>query len=414
MNILLLSLIFNPDNVSTAQIMAALAEDLQKHGHTVRVVTTTPHFHRDPGMEAAQPLRKWLWKFIQRSDIGPIKVYHIWMPNKSIWPPLRVLSWLWFHAVSVLLACCLRFRPQAIIACSPPITIGLAARLIACLRRAKYIYNVQELYPDIAVNLGYLRNRFLIRLISAIERSIYRRAAAVTSITPAMCAKIRERTAPDKVVLIPNFVDVPSRDELAARHAPPHAGLVITYAGNMGVPQNLGLLVEAVKDLEGVTVRFIGDGGDKKRLLAQAESLGIAGSKVLFEDYRPLTDMPQIYAESDLFYVAQAPTACADGIPSKIYRILGNRKPLLAVSAEGSDLARFVRKTQGGKVVSDFSAATLAATIRALAEHPAQLEEMAEQGYRAVAGAFSRKRVTAQYHQLVRRVAKRRKDEKRA
>lgn len=405
MDILLLSLIFNPDNVSTAQIMAALAEDLQKQGHRVCVVTTTPHYHRDAAMEAAQPLRPWLGRVIQRSEIGEIPVWHIWMPDKSIWPPLRILSWLWFHGASVLLACALRFRPQVLIACSPPITIGLAAWAIAALKRCRYLYNVQELYPDIAVNLGYLKNAWAIRAVSAVERFIYRHAAAVTSITPAMCAKIRERTEPGKVRLIPNFVEVPTADELAARSAPPHAGLVITYAGNMGVPQNLGLLVEAAAQLDAVTIRLIGDGGDRKRLEELARGLGVYGTKVRFEGYRPLSEMPQIYAESDLFYVAQSPQACSDGIPSKIYRILGNRKPLLVVTAAEADLAAFVRETQGGVVVSAFTPEAVAEAIRALA--PAQLAQMAERGYQAMVRDYSRERVTAQYGRLVTELADR-------
>ena len=399
MDILLLSLIFNPDNVSTAQIMAALAEDLQKQGNRVCVVTTTPHYHRDVAMEAAQPLRPWLGRIIQRSEIGEIPVWHIWMPDKSIWPPLRILSWLWFHGASVLLACALRFRPQVLIACSPPITIGLAAWAIAALKRCRYLYNVQELYPDIAVNLGYLKHPWAIRAVSAVERFIYRHATAVTSITPAMCAKIRARTEPGKVRLIPNFVELPTADELAARTSPPHAGLVITYAGNMGVPQNLGLLVEAAAQLDAVTIRLIGDGGDRKRLEALARDLGVYGTKVHFEGYRPLSEMPQIYAESDLFYVAQSPQACSDGIPSKIYRILGNCKPLLVVTAQEADLAAFVRETQGGVVVSAFTPEAVAEVIRSLA--PARLAEMAERGYQAMQRDYSRERVTAQYGRLV-------------
>ncbi|MCI6590965.1 MAG: glycosyltransferase family 4 protein [Lentisphaeraceae bacterium] len=399
MDILLLSLIFNPDNVSTAQIMAALAEDLQKQGNRVCVVTTTPHYHRDVAMEAAQPLRPWLGRIIQRSEIGEIPVWHIWMPDKSIWPPLRILSWLWFHGASVLLACALRFRPQVLIACSPPITIGLAAWAIAALKRCRYLYNVQELYPDIAVNLGYLKHPWAIRAVSAVEHFIYRHATAVTSITPAMCAKIRARTEPGKVRLIPNFVELPTADELAARTSPPHAGLVITYAGNMGVPQNLGLLVEAAAQLDTVTIRLIGDGGDRKRLEALARDLGVCGTKVRFEGYRPLSEMPKIYAESDLFYVAQSPQACSDGIPSKIYRILGNRKPLLVVTAQEADLATFVRETQGGVVVSAFTPEAVAEVIRSLA--PARLAEMAERGYQAMQRDYSRERVTAQYGRLV-------------
>ena len=99
-NVVILSLIFSPDNVSTAQIMAGLAEDLKKGGCGVKVVSTTPHFHRDPSLEAEQPLRWAFWPFVKKSDYHGVRVYHVPMPDKSIWPPLRLLSWIWFHIVS--------------------------------------------------------------------------------------------------------------------------------------------------------------------------------------------------------------------------------------------------------------------------------------------------------------------------
>ena len=208
MNITILSLIFSPDNVSTAQIWSGIAEDLKIVGHNVCIITTTPHFHRDASMEAKQPLRNWLGKLVQKSEYAGIPVYHVLMPNKGIWPPLRMLSWINFHVISTFLGWFMQFKPDVVIAPSPPLTIGLNAWLIAAVRKAKYIYNVQEIYPDIAINLGIMKNRLSIRFFSWLERFIYRKAACVTSITPGMCEKISRRTDPKKVRLVPNFVDL--------------------------------------------------------------------------------------------------------------------------------------------------------------------------------------------------------------
>jgi colanic acid biosynthesis glycosyl transferase WcaI len=404
MNVLLLSLTFSPDNVSTAQIMAALAEDIQAKGHHVRVITTTPHYNRDASMEAQQPLR-WGWlPFVKKSYLGAIPVYHIWMPSKRVWTPIRLLSWIWFHLVSMLLGMLMWFRPQVVLTCSPPMTIGVAAWWIAFCRRAKMIYTVQELYPDIAVNLGYLKNKAAIRFFSWMERFIYRRAAAVTSITPAMCEKIAGRVNPAKVHLIENFVDLPSEPALPPRSQDDE--LVITYAGNMGVPQNLGLLVEAAATMDGVKVWFVGEGGDKARLVARAKELGVFGTKIIFDEYQPMSEMPRIYATSDLFYVAQDPKACSDGIPSKLYRILGNRKPLLVVTGEHSDMAQFVRTAGGGYVVGDFSVETLRQVIRDVQGARDQLHEKAMAGYSYVAQNLSRQTITDKYLDLLTSVVK--------
>lgn len=409
--VLLLSLIFSPDNVSTAQIMGGIAEDLAAAGHEVRVISTTPHYHRDLSLEAAQPLRRWFGRLIQKSDFHGIAAYHIWMPNKQCHPLLRILSWMNFHATSTILSLFLRFRPDVVLAPSPPLLIGLNAWAIAGLHRAKYIYNVQELYPDIAVNLGVIRNKAVIGLLSRVERFIYRHAAAVTTITEAMLRKIEARVdRPDKAKLIPNFVDFGFIRE--ASPANPFAEkyhldgkFVITYAGNMGVPQNLEILVEAVKSLAEAepTLRLmlIGDGGAKTRLLGLAEGAG----NVEIVDYQPISAMPDIYAASHLFYVGQSPDASSDGIPSKIYRIMGNHKPLLVVSAEGSDLARCVADVGSGEALATTNPAVLAATIRRVMADRPSLTEMGEKGFRYVSSTFERHQVTRQYSELVSAIA---------
>lgn len=396
MNVTILSLIFSPDNVSTAQIMAGLAEDLSKAGNKVNVVTTTPHFHRDISMEAKQPRRWCLWPLLQKSEYAGIPVYHIPMPDKSIWPPLRMLSWIWFHAMSVLLAPFIG-KMEVIIACSPPLTIGLAAWAMAKIKGAKYIYNVQELYPDIAVNLGKMKGEKIISCFSAVERFIYKHSAAVTSITEGMCAKIRERVDPKKVYLIPNYVEIDEeggRSEVEGRTVDVEYSCTLTYAGNMGVPQNLGVMVELAKLRPDVRVLFVGGGQDEARLMEMAKGL----DNVEFRGYRPISEMPGVYAESDLFYVGQDPKAASDGIPSKIYRILGQKKPLIVVTSKGSDLAQFVELSHGGFVVND--AQEMATLIPTDANGGRKLKEMGAKGFDYVRANYSKEAVTAQYDEL--------------
>jgi colanic acid biosynthesis glycosyl transferase WcaI len=404
MKILVLSLIFSPDNVSTAQIWSGIAEDLRRAGHELCVITTTPHFNRDASLEANHKLYPWIGKLIQKSTLGDIPVFHILMPSKHIWVPLRLLSWIGFHILSTLLGWFLKFKPNVIIAPSPPLTIGLSAWAIALIRRATYIYNVQEIYPDIAVNLGMMKNRRIIQFFTWMERFIYRKSAAVTSITPAMCAKIKERVTPEKVWHIPNFVDlsdvkVVERDNDFARTYDLGQRFVVTYAGNMGVPQNLGVLVDLAKALPDLTVLFVGDGGDAARLKQIAEGL----PNVRFVPYQPLSRMPEIYACSDLFYVGQDPKACADGIPSKIYRILGYRKPLLVMTAPQSDLAEFVTTSNSG-ILMEADLQKNIAQLRDLMANPTQLTTMGEAGFNYVSTVFARPLISKQYETLCQKV----------
>ena len=361
---------------------------MRQAGHQLCVITTTPHFNRDASLEANHKLYPWIGKLIQKSTLGDIPVFHILMPSKHIWVPLRLLSWIGFHILSTLLGWFLRFKPEVIIAPSPPLTIGLSAWAIALIRRAKYIYNVQEIYPDIAVNLGMMKNQRIINFFKWMERFIYKKSMAVTSITPAMCDKIKERVAPEKVHHIPNFVDLSdvklvARENDFAKTYDLQNRFVVTYAGNMGVPQNLGVLIDFAKALPELTVLFVGDGGDAARLKQEAENV----SNVRFVPYQPLSRMPEIYACSDLFYVGQDPKACSDGIPSKIYRILGYQKPLLVLTAPNSDLAQFVQTAKSGVLLSEDTQEAVA-QLRTLMKTPETLKSMRSSPVQSLANSM--------------------------
>src|SRR5690606_34284705 len=100
-------------------------------------------------------------------------------------------------------------RVDVIIAPSPPLTIGLVAWLLGVWHRAPFIYNVQEIYPDIAINLGAVRNRAVIRALFALERFVYARAARVTVIAERMRHRLLDKgVASARLSVVPNFVDV--------------------------------------------------------------------------------------------------------------------------------------------------------------------------------------------------------------
>ena len=158
-HVLVLTLVFPPDGVSTAVIMGELSADLRKAGHDVTVVTTTPHYNRDAEAESRQPLVRMWGPLLYHSEFQGMRVLHVGMPRKSGKVLSRLLAWTQFHVLSLIAAVTLVRRVDVILAPSPPLTIGVCAWLLGCLYRAPFVYNVQELYPDIAITLGALKNR---------------------------------------------------------------------------------------------------------------------------------------------------------------------------------------------------------------------------------------------------------------
>jgi colanic acid biosynthesis glycosyl transferase WcaI len=408
-NVLILSLVFPPDSVSTAEIMGDLAVDLTALGHEVTVLSTVPHYNRDAEAERRQPLRNYWGKLLRRSDYHGVAVYHAAMPAKGRSITLRLAAWSGFHIISTLAGLISVQRPDILLVPSPPLSSGLSAWFLGGLRGAPFIYNVQEIYPDIAVNLGALRNRPLIRLLNAIERFVYRKASAVTVIAPRMRARLVSKGVPaGKLHVVPNFVDLERlapapRDNDFSRRYDLTDAFVVSYAGNLGPAQGLEIVIEAARLLaDEPAVRFLiaGEGILRDELTAAAARLPSRNVMVL--PYQPNSLMPQIYGASDVSLVPQAAATASDAIPSKVYRIMASARPIVAVTEATSDLAGLVHAAGCGAVVAPGDSAGLAAVIRQAVRDRAGWAQMGVAGRVYVADRYGRETVSRQYDQLVR------------
>lgn len=409
--VLVLTLVFPPDGVSTAVIMGELAADLKRGGHDVSVMTTVPHYNADAEAEARQPLRRMWGGLLARSQFQGVPVVHVAMPRKSANPLLRVLAWSQFHVLSVCATLVLMRKVDVIVSPSPPLTIGVCAWLLGLMYRAPYIYNVQELYPDIAITLGAIRNRHLVRLLLALERMVYARASVITAIAERMRDRIIEKgVGADKVRLIPNFVDSDEMAPLPRDNAFSHEhGLdrrfVVTYAGNMGPAQGLETLLRAAALLRAepdVLFLLVGEGGQRERLQGLAAEWGLGN--VRFLSHQPYATMPLIYAASDVCLVPLTAETGRDAVPSKVYRIMACARPVLVAAESDADLAALVRLAQCGIVVPPGSPEALAQAVRDAARTPERGARMGQAGRTHVLAHYSRRAITAQYEALVREV----------
>jgi colanic acid biosynthesis glycosyl transferase WcaI len=410
--ILILSLVFPPDNVSTAQIMADLAEDLKALGHDLTVITTMPHYNQDADAERAQPMVN-AGRWYRRSQFRGIPVLHTVMAKKGQSIVKRVLSWLGFHVLSTAAAMKLSPKPDVIIAPSPPLTIGVSAWLIARKHRARYVYNVQEIYPDIAVQLGVIRNKLAIALLRRLETFVYDKSGGVTVIGPGMRRNLLAKGLPEsKVHVIPNFVDVsemtplPKRNAFSEQHG--IAGkFVISYAGNMGPAQGLESFVDAaalLRDRKDVVFAMMGNGILRDALQQRVTRLGLGN--FLFLPQQPYSLVPQIYAASDISLVPLALDTGGHAIPSKVYRIMACARPILVAADATAEVSELIAEADCGAVVPPKSAEDIARVVRAAADDPEEWRRKGERGRAFVLEHFERSRVTRQYDELVRSLAR--------
>ncbi len=417
--ILILSLVFRPDNVSTAQIMGDLAVDFKARGHEVFVITTVPHYNNDPVALEKQPLQRCWGKLLQKSDYCGMQVWHAWMPRKGRNKLLRILAWIGFHLITTMAGLGSRFKPDIILAPSPPLTIGVSAWLLGLRHHCPFIYNVQEIYPDVAVNLGVLKSGFIIDLLLKLERFVYAKAKALAIISEGMAARVHAKNIPsDKIRIIPNFVDIndfrplPKVNQFSLQHGL-HDKFVVSYAGNMGKPQGLDALLEAaniVRNMPQIHFLLMGDGSERTHLIEKAHHLQLPNITIL--PYQPYHLMAEAYAAADTSFVSQAPGTSSDGIPSKVYRIMACARPVIACTDANSDLAHLVARADGGMVVPSADAEELANAIR----HAfLQRDSWNEKGSRArsfILQNYSRSIICTRYDELIRAALKDHKEDK--
>ena len=391
--------------------MGELGVDLQARGHKVTVLTTTPHFNRDPEAELRQPIRDYWGPVLRRSCYHGIPVYHTFMPRKGKSIPLRLLGWTGFHLISMVAGMTTISRPDVIIAPSPPLTIGVFAWILGKFHGAPFIYNVQEIYPDIAVRLGALRNKRLIGLLERLEKFVYRKGEKIAVIAPRMRQRLLEKGVPsDKVEVVPNFVDIgdlsplPKGNDFSRLHGV-HEKFVVGYAGNMGPAQGLESFIDSaalLRDETGIHFMMMGDGILRESLKKRVENLGL--KNFTFLPYQPYSTMPQIYAASDICLVPQTALTGCDAIPSKVYRIMACARPVLATTDPDSDLAHLIKDAGCGKTVPPEEASHLADVIYKAYRDQDRWKVMGRAGRAHVVEHYSRSAVTNRYHDLIQRV----------
>ena len=275
--ILIHSLVFSPDGVSTAYLYRDIALQYKNCGYDVVVLTTVPHYNVIKNEVAKQHLKWKFFGFCKVSSFNGISVYHV--PQKKFKSTvLRFFGFIYWHIVSFFIILSIK-NIDVILSPSPPLTIGVINIIASKLKKCKTIYNVQEIYPDI---LGK-SNGIVFRILKKMERFVYKESSAVTTIDQVFYDTIKERFINESILkIIPNFVDTsiyhPISDynnKLDNDLFPINNALKIIYAGNIGYAQDwdtLLSLAELTKD-DNIEYFVIGDGVMKAYLKKHVETL---------------------------------------------------------------------------------------------------------------------------------------------
>jgi colanic acid biosynthesis glycosyl transferase WcaI len=392
---------FAPDTAPTGAIFTRIVEELGKRGHEIDVITALPWYqdHRiEPGYEGRLTRREDTpWGRIVRVHPFPTSDKRDLLRRAAAFGGFSLLS----GAVGMRGG-----KVDGVLAMSPPLTLGLVGWAIAKARGGSYVFNIQDVYPDVAVELGMLTNRSVIALAHGMERFCYRRADAVTVLSDDLKQNLSRKVGADKVHVIPNFVDTesirPADRENAYRRAIGLEGkTVVMYAGNVGLSQSLDLVLEAAVALSyEPDLLFVinGQGAARPDLERKARGLG----NVVFVDPQPQERLPEVLAAGDIHLVPLRKGLAAASVPSKTYSILASGRPLIASVDAGSEITKLIERSEAGISVPPEDGEALTKAIRRLLDAPDEAAAMGASGRAFIEDWASPAAVAEAYEQLFR------------
>jgi colanic acid biosynthesis glycosyl transferase WcaI len=360
MRVVLLNQFFHPDVAATAQLATDLAEDLARAGMDVTAVAGQGTYlggKRWTGQEAYRGVRI---VRVPCSSFGKASLVR------------RMADYGSFFASAAVRIAAER-RTDAVVAMStPPLVAGLGAAVRA-LGRSRFVYWVQDLYPDIAVEFGMLGRRSLAtRFLDLASRLILGRADAVVALGEAMVDRIsRKGIPPERIRVIPNWADGSAirpvqRDENPFRKAHDLVGKhVVLHSGNIGRGHDMSTLLavaEALRAEPDLVFLFIGEGARK----ALVEDASRRNPAIRLLPYQPREELSRSLSAGDVHVIAQ--DANLEGLiePSKLYGAMAVGRPILYIGPRGSEVARTILRENIGEVIANGDVGSAVAAFRRL------------------------------------------------
>jgi glycosyltransferase involved in cell wall biosynthesis len=394
-----------PDQAATGQLLTELAEDLvSRHGCEVSVVAGralySPRDTRPPRGVVARERRNGVT---------------IFRANGTRFAPARfagrAANYLTYFGSAAWAATGIG-RPDVVVSLTDPPILGLAGRWAARRIGARFVFLCEDIFPEVAALVDDFHNELVNRTLDRVNRFLIRDADAVVALGDRMRRRLVEEKGADpaRVTVIHNWADCDAirpgpKDNPFAREHGFHDRFVLMHSGNVGLSQNLDVLVAAadlLKYRERLTIAIVGAGARRQALEAEVARRGLAN--VRFLPYTAKECLHDSFAAADAFLVALKPGIEGYIVPSKLYGILAAGRPFIAALDPSAEPAAIVRDYGCGLLAAPGDPEALAGAIAAMHDDPAATRLMGQRA-RSAALQFDRRTAVAHYFELFQRVA---------
>jgi glycosyltransferase involved in cell wall biosynthesis len=386
MRILIHSQYFPPEIGAPQSRLSELAIELEKMGFCVSVLTAFPNYPTGkifPGYSG----------FFRNEKSGRIKIFRSFIfPSQSAGLIPRLFNYFSFTISSFLYGL---FLPKfdIILTESPPLFLGLSGLLLSKIKRAKWVFNVADLWPASVAELGLIKkNSTLFKVSEKLESALYHHADVVTGQSKSILININERFPEIKTYHFSNGVD-PERFQpsLATRQSK----IKIMYAGLHGLAQGLDQIVKAAIALQENNLYefiFIGDGPEKKGLLNLVKQSGI--KNVTFLDPIPSSQIPATLSSADILLVPLK-IHLTGAVPSKLYEGMAAGKPIILIA--GSEAAGILQDAGCGISVKPGDIDGLVSAILQLAGNDKERNRLGSNGRKAAIEKYNRHKIAQEF-----------------
>ena len=368
MHILLLNQYYPPDTSATAKMAVQVAEKLAER-HQVTVVAGRPSYDPDEFYPFAF-LRRDI-----RDNVTVERVASTAYPRHQM--RRRVSNYLSYLALAVPRA--LAIHPDIVLAMTDPPVAGIAGAFIARMADRPFVYNIRDLYPDMAIGGDIVRpNRWVDRWEKMHRRALHQAVRVIVLGDDMRERIISKGVSPDRVVVVRDGASfpplLPERDDLVVQKIRCGFPFVVLHAGNLGFYGAWDSLLKAAHILrnENTGLVFVGDGANRAAMEISAKPL----PNVRFLPFFPIEQVPHVMMAGDVHIVTVRRGLEGVVVPSKLYSILAAGRPVLAIAAAESDAARIVRESGCGISADPDDPAAIAAAIRELRNDQNRLIQM--------------------------------------
>ncbi|MCR4403012.1 MAG: glycosyltransferase family 4 protein [Firmicutes bacterium] len=402
MRILFVTHYFPPETGAPAARMYGLAMNLSRLGHDVTVVTGYPNY---PNGRVFKPYRVRPWSLERMDDLKVVRTYMYVSASARTAP--RLANQLSFVVSSSLVSILNSQRYDMAFVSSPPLFLGLSGCAIALFKRCPFVFDVRDIWPEIATLIGELKSDSLAnRVAQRLERFLYRKASVITVVTEQKVNKLVEKGVPrEKIHVIRNgvdeeFINAPVDTRLRTMMGLDGA-FVVLYAGLIGRFQGVDVLLWAASTLEKQTpdVQFliIGEGVAKSELMRMAATLNL--SNVRFLPGLPKEEVRSYLAMADAAVIPLKNGQLTDSVPSKLYEYMGVGCPvILCASGESCDV---LLEAKAGLIVPPGDSQALASAILEMKQREDFREACRRNGRAHVASRYLRRTIAKELEDVL-------------